>query len=375
MGKKPFNVNFSNRQITRMALNKFATHPNLRVFTPSRHSRFGLFLLLLFITACGAEPTPAPIPTETATLIPTATATSIPSPTPTVTPTPQPAWYMPLDPGLGLLKYKYAEVIDPQAKVYRTLEDAVAATGNFGYLPNSPAYVSIFEEQTRDDRKFDLVYYGWMEADKLSPLTPSTFTGILITRPVDFRFGWVLAETQSVNTAGMPVQTYRRYQIVYEVPAVTENPGFIAVGANEWLPDASVALVSPQVPEEVGEICRFIHVDLSEQTLGVYENCQLKFATLISSGQNSLWTFAGRFGITYKVTYSNITPPNGSTSEYYIEGVPYFMTYYGNLGFHGAYWHNNFGTPASHGCINLSPADARWLYDWSYIGEYVFITE
>jgi len=51
-----------------------------------------------------------------------------------------------------------------------------------------------------------------------------------------------------------------------------------------------------------------------------------------------------------------------STSEYYIEGVPYFMTYAGNFGFHGAYWHDNFGIPASHGCINLSPADAKWLY-------------
>jgi hypothetical protein len=184
----------------------------------------------------------------------------------------------------------------------------------------------------------------------------------------------VLAETQSVNAAGAPVGTYQRYQIVHEVPAVTEKPGFVAVGADEWLPEDAVALVRPQVPAEAGQICRFIYVSLAEQTLSVYDGCQLVFATLISSGQNS-WTFEGRFGILYKVAYSSITPPAESTSEYYIEGVPYFMTYSGNFGFHGAYWHDSFGAAASHGCINLSPADAKWLFDWAYLGDYVFISE
>jgi lipoprotein-anchoring transpeptidase ErfK/SrfK len=50
------------------------------------------------------------------------------------------------------------------------------------------------------------------------------------------------------------------------------------------------------------------------------------------------------------------------------------MSYAGNFGFHGAYWHDYFGTAASHGCINLSPADAKWLYDWAVIGDPVIIT-
>jgi lipoprotein-anchoring transpeptidase ErfK/SrfK len=78
--------------------------------------------------------------------------------------------------------------------------------------------------------------------------------------------------------------------------------------------------------------------------------------------------------VLYKVDYSSITPPEWSTSEYYIEGVPYFMTYAGNFGFHAAYWHDNFGTAASHGCINLAPADAKWLYDWAGLGERVIIS-
>jgi len=333
-----------------------------------------LLLLPIVLSACGADPTPAPVPTETATPSVTATATFTPTQTPTLTPTPEPAWYQPLDPSLGVLKYNYAEVTDPQAKVYASLEDAVAKTGNYGYLPDYPAYVAYATTKTEGGRSFYLVTYGWMEAEKLQPLTPSTFTGILLTRAVTFRFGWVLAETQSVNAAGTPIQTYTRYQIVHEVPAVTQKPGSIAVGTDEWLPEDMVAMVSSQVPADAGaNTCRFIYVNLAEQTLTVYDNCKLFFATLISSGANS-WTFKGRFAILYKVEYSSITPPPESTSEYYIQGVPYFMTYAGNFGFHGAYWHDNFGTAASHGCINLSPVDAKWLYEWAGMGERVIIS-
>jgi lipoprotein-anchoring transpeptidase ErfK/SrfK len=277
---------------------------------------------------------------------------------------------------MGALKYNYALVNNPKARVYVSLQDAVAKTGNFGHLPKSPAYVAYTTIETRDGRTFyfDPVNYGWMDGADLQVLTPSKFTGILLTRAVTFRFGWVLADTQSVNAAGTSIQTYTRYQIVHEVPAVTQNPGYIAVGADEWLPEDKVALVSPQVPADAGaNTCRFIYVNLAEQTLTVYDNCRLVFATLISSGANS-WTFEGRFAILYKVEYSSINAPAWSTSEYYIQGVPYFMTYAGNFGFHGAYWHDNFGTAASHGCINLSPADAKWLYEWAGIGERVIIS-
>jgi hypothetical protein len=256
------------------------------------------------------------------------------------------------------------------------LQDAVAKTGNYGYLPKSPAYVAYTTIETRDGRTFyfDPVNYGWMDGTDLQLLTPSIFTGILLTREIPFRFGWVLADTQSVNAAGTPIQTFKRYQIIHEVPAVTDKPGYVAVGADEWLTEESVSLVSPAVPADAGpNTCRFVYANLNTQTLSVFDNCKLVFATLISSGKNS-WTFEGRFAILYKVEYSSITPPAESTSEYYIEGVPYFMTYSGNFGFHGAYWHDNFGTAASHGCINLAPADAKWLYDWASLGERVIIS-
>jgi hypothetical protein len=306
----------------------------------------------------------------------TATATLVPSATSRPTYTTETEWYRALDPALGVLKYQYAEVINKRARVYASLKDAEGKTGNYGYLPKFPAYVAASSSQTSSNgHTYFLVSYGWMDGQDLQPLTPSSFTGLLLTREVTFRFGWVLADTQSVNTAGEPVQSFKRYQVVHEVASGSDKPGFIAIGADEWLPEGTLALVNPAVPADAGQnTCRFIYANLKTQTLSVYDQCKLVFATLISSGKNS-WTFEGRFAILNKnEPYSSITPPVESTSEYYIEGVPYFMSYAGNFGFHGAYWHDNFGTAASHGCINLAPSDAKWLYDWAAIGERVIIS-
>jgi lipoprotein-anchoring transpeptidase ErfK/SrfK len=337
-----------------------------------------IVITALLLSACAPIATPFSTPTPTASPAPSATATASATytPIPSSTPTEEPAWYQVLSPPYGALKYQYAEVINARAKIYASLGDAVGKTGNYGHLPKSPAFVAYTTIETRDGNTFYFipVNYGWMNGEDLSPLTPSTFSGILLTRDVTFRFGWVLAETQSVNLAGAPARTFKRYQVVHEVPTSGEKAGYIAIGADEWLPVESLALVSPALPVEAGpNTCRFIYTNLASQTLSVFDECKLVFATLVSSGKNS-WTFEGRFAIQYKVDYNSITPPEWSISEYYIQAVPYFMTYSGDFGFHGAYWQDAFGTAASHGCINLAPADAKWLYAWAGIGEQVLIS-
>ncbi len=333
--------------------------------------------LFLFLSACTAEATPTPQAVASATPTWTASPTASPSMTPTATSTPEPTWYQPLDESYGIMAYRYGLVEDPDARRYATLEDALANNGNFDRLPILPAYVAIMGEETRDGHTFYQFNYGWMESSKVQLFEPSTFRGILLTREVAFRFGWVLEDTTSVNAEGTLIQNYRRYQVVHEVPAVTEKPGFIAVGADEWLPMDKVAVTDASLPEDAGAYtCHFIHVDLSTQVMRVYHDCRLVFATLVSSGREPAWTFPGRFSIQTWFPFMLLTAPSWSTSVYYQEAVPDFMTYYGDLGFHGAYWHDDFGTPVSHGCINLSPGDARWLYTWTeeWMGATVIIS-
>jgi lipoprotein-anchoring transpeptidase ErfK/SrfK len=333
-------------------------------------------LLTLLLAACQAKPTPGIPPTPSLTTTASLTASPVPSATATLIPslTPEPEWYKPIDPSLGTLKFQYAEVTKPKARIYSSLEDAAAHNGNFGRLPNYPAFVAYSTSRTGEDgHTYYLANYGWIVAEDLSMLNPAPFSGLLLTREVTFRFGWVLADTQSVSSAGEPGRTYVRYQVIHEV-AAEPKPGFIAVGPDEWLPETAVTLTSAGLPPDAEKgKCRFIYADLKTQVLSVFDGCKLVFATLVSSGKNS-WTFEGSFNILNKWDYLTINSPDWSASDYYMEGIPYFMSYAGDFGFHGNYWSSTFGIAASHGCINLSPADARWLYDWAGLGDRVIIS-
>jgi lipoprotein-anchoring transpeptidase ErfK/SrfK len=89
---------------------------------------------------------------------------------------------------------------------------------------------------------------------------------------------------------------------------------------------------------------------------------------VVSTGIARYPTPTGRFRIYSK--YPSITM---SGPGYYLPGVPHSMFFYRGYAIHGTYWHNNFGTPMSHGCINLTRSDAAWLYSWAPIGTLVVI--
>ncbi len=105
-----------------------------------------------------------------------------------------------------------------------------------------------------------------------------------------------------------------------------------------------------------------IFVDLTHQRLYAYQGTTLFMNTLISSGK---WhpTPTGTFHIWSKLVATRMT--GGSGADYYdLPNVPYTMYFYNDFALHGAYWHNNFGHPMSHGCVNMRIEDAHKLFDW-----------
>lgn len=102
---------------------------------------------------------------------------------------------------------------------------------------------------------------------------------------------------------------------------------------------------------------------LSKQTVYAYENGQLVKSFIISSGVPSFPTVTGNYRIETKYEKDDMSGPG-----YYIEDVPWVMYFHLGYSFHGTTWHDNFGTPMSHGCLNMTVDDAKWLFDWSTIG-------
>lgn len=131
----------------------------------------------------------------------------------------------------------------------------------------------------------------------------------------------------------------------------------------------------PKDQEILGESTggqKHIYVDLTNQRLYAYEGDQIVFNFPISSGKWGL-TPTGEFKFWIKLRYTLMTGGSKALGTYYyLPNVPYTMYFYNEsiprtrgFGIHGAYWHNNFGHPMSHGCINLRPSDAEKLYYWA----------
>ena len=111
---------------------------------------------------------------------------------------------------------------------------------------------------------------------------------------------------------------------------------------------------------------RWIDVNLSQQRVYAYEGDVVVNSFLASTGTWATPTVTGSFKIYVKYISTRMTGPG-----YDLPNVPYTMYFYKGYGIHGTYWHNNFGTPMSHGCVNLSIPDAEWLYYWASVGTVV----
>lgn len=132
------------------------------------------------------------------------------------------------------------------------------------------------------------------------------------------------------------------------------------------LPPEELAPISPDVPAYL----KRIEVRLHDQLVIAYENNRAVFATRAATGARfvggAYYTPAGSYMTYYKRPSRHMATDNLASSGYDLPGVPWvsYITK-GGISFHGTYWHNDFGAPRSHGCINLTAQSAKWLYRWT----------
>ncbi|MGI0489759.1 L,D-transpeptidase [Pantanalinema rosaneae CENA516] len=115
---------------------------------------------------------------------------------------------------------------------------------------------------------------------------------------------------------------------------------------------------------------RWIEIKLSSQRLIAWEGGIPVYAVIVSTGKSSTPTVKGVFAIQTRHRYARM-----QGDDYDVPDVPYTMYYYRGYAIHGAYWHNNFGTPVSHGCVNVAVNHAGWLYDWAKVGTPVVVRD
>ncbi len=286
------------------------------------------------------------------------------------------------DPDLNNLDLRYARINVPapeQAPIYNSYDDAISGGTPATHLkPGNILYVSY--SQRADNEGNSYVYLrsgGWMRASPGD--SQSKFQGLLFQQNPTTGLGWMVdtihprvapgyqsAESSVTLNNQSPIQ-------IYDVQVVDQVKWYM-VDLNQWVERRYIRqLEIDAIPPQGITSNRWIDVNLYEQTLAVYENGKLLFATLIASGMEPYYTRPGLFQIYMKKPTETMSGGADSSEYYYLEDVPWTMYFDEERAIHGAYWRALFGYEQSHGCVNMSIGDARWVYDWANEGDYVYV--
>ncbi len=293
----------------------------------------------------------------------------------------------PIDSQLGELPFQYAVLGDGPTPVYASLEDAMAGKNELRKIdPGMLRYVSYEDfEETDHGRFFQLPDTTWVSVGSRVSVPHSFPGGIELTRTPVQSFGWVLPFAPNIPTKTTPgyghddytENTLNQYEVlqVYSTTLVNQEE-WVLVAPDEWVEGRFIGKVTPtSTPPPGVENGRWIEVNLFEQTLAVYEQGKLIYATLVASGLDPFFTKPGLFQIQKKLDSTTMSGAFEAdrSDYYYLEDVPWTMYYDHARALHGAYWRTAFGYPQSHGCVNLSPADSHWLFNWAKVDDWVYV--
>lgn len=126
------------------------------------------------------------------------------------------------------------------------------------------------------------------------------------------------------------------------------------------------ALSVKEVAPEFSQIEKWIEVDLTNQMMYAYENGEAVLATTVSTGVSGWDTTPGTWRVRAHIYQQDMGCVDGY--DYCTKDVPWVLYFNGDEAFHGTYWHNEFGTPMSHGCVNMRISEAEWLFFWTPVG-------
>lgn len=216
--------------------------------------------------------------------------------------------------------------------------------------------------------------------------TKTEFQGVQIGSPGETRhlpLGWIVSprarkyrfDESDDGKAPKRGDTLDRFSIAQLTgkTKTSENRVYYETDEGFWLRDIEIAVSKPgPAPSDLSPGEKWIDVNLSTQTLIAFEGDKPVFATIISSGRHDdsdpskdHRTAKGSFRIREKHVSATMDDDSATDGPYSIQDVPWIMYFEKSFALHGAFWHSAFGRERSHGCVNLQPIDARYLFGWA----------
>lgn len=213
----------------------------------------------------------------------------------------------------------------------------------------------------------------WVQASALSDdVLISRFAGVRLPEDgLPYPMAWTLRHLRPALVPGGEEADsnpflYRYTRVTLYTYVEIDGYRWYQIGKDQWVHQFNVAKLTPiERPEDI-ETDKWIGIDLYEQTLIAYEGETPVFSTLISSGLPDWSTNEGLFYTYLRYQRTSMSGAYQQPDFYYLQEVPWTQYFDGDIALHGTYWHDGFGYRASHGCVNASILDAKWLYDWAY---------
>jgi len=271
--------------------------------------------------------------------------------------------------------------IDDYSPLYRHPAEAAAGLPPVRVSQPGFTYVSLVGETLHEEEHWYLINVNssrnperadeYVHERNVHLVRPSIFPGIQLASQPAVPFAWILRNVRPSSLPGEladPEQPmFHRYDLVniYGAERVEGHVWYLT-GVNQWVRQGYVGKVdvNPR-PAGVGPREKWIEIDLYEQSLAAYEGDRMVYATLVSTGLPQWETQRGLFRIHEKVLIAKMSGQHGQSDYYYLEDIPWTMYFNVDTGLHAAYWHDSFGYRHSHGCVNLPPISAQWLYQWT----------
>lgn len=240
---------------------------------------------------------------------------------------------------------------------------------------NAGFYVTVAGEAVKSERRFLRTLRGaFARRYQLEQREGSSFQGLVLRGEEDLPVHWVVRETPFQRRQGEgdalvkleDKKPTRRSRHPFVRKVTVGNVRFYEDAEGYLLPEYAVGQsYKLKRPPGIGPEERWVHVDLSEQTLVAYIGDRPVFTTLVSTGKEPGMTPIGVHRVQSKHVATSMRDQPVEDDAYSIEDVPWTQYFHNNVALHAAFWHGGFGLVRSHGCVNLSPPDARWLFGFT----------
>jgi len=239
------------------------------------------------------------------------------------------------------------------------------------------AMLRVFEWEKRafgQTTELDLV-----PLDRTRVVRPSDFRGVELGAGEGLPVGFVeppFAQRYELRSDGQfaPTTTLRRREGI-KLTGVTRPGGMMEARDGSWAVEATLRLIRPRTsfPSFATGDRKWIDISIREQSLVAYVGQRPVYVTLVSSGRGGLAdpekveeaTVRGTFMIFQKDVSSTMDGDEDRSDSYALHDVPFVQYFHKGYALHGTYWHDEFGKIRSHGCVNLAPIDAAWLFEWT----------